>query len=92
MEWTVVTVLIAIAGLAVTVGRPILKLNQNITTLNVTLKYIDERVTKHDKALDDQAKHARESHKKLWDHNEEQDRKLEDHEKRLYHLEQNKEE
>lgn len=83
MEWTAVTVLIAIAGLFVTVGKPILNLISSITTLNNTVeglkKEISELNTKNSA-----------SHQRLWDHNDEQDERLADHETRIHDLEQRK--
>lgn len=79
-EWTVVTVLIALVGLFITVGKPIINLNKNITTLNMT-------VQQNSKSIEEQQKKAHESHRKLWDHNTEQDKKLANHETRISLLE-----
>ena len=38
MEWTVVTVLVALVGLFVTVGRPVVELNRSITRLTTMLE------------------------------------------------------
>ncbi len=40
MEWTTVTVIIAIVGLIATVTTPLIKLNSNITRLTVILDNI----------------------------------------------------
>ncbi len=37
MEWTVITVLVALVGLLATVGAPVIKLNSNLTKLTVLL-------------------------------------------------------
>lgn len=87
-EWTVVGVIIALVGLFCTVGAPILKLNKNIVELNVTMKSQGEEIKANKKALDEQKEHARESHKRLWDHNEKQDDMLTDHETRIKLLEE----
>lgn len=79
MEWTVVTVIIAIVGLLATVVKPIISLTQSITRLTTVVEQIDER-------LADQKEHSREAHQKLWDKNEQQDRRMDDHEKRLHDL------
>lgn len=42
MEWTVVTVLIALVGLFVTVGKPILTLNSSITHLQDAIDNLRE--------------------------------------------------
>lgn len=86
-EWTVVSVIIALVGLFITVGKPIINLNNTMTTLNVTMQQHDEEIKKHDKKLEKQAEDAHTSHQKLWDKNDEQDAKLGDHETRLSILE-----
>ena len=42
MEWTVVTVIIALAGLMATVGAPVIKLNGTIVKLNATIITLDK--------------------------------------------------
>ena len=75
-EWQVVGVIVVIVGLIITIIGPIIKLNTSITMLTVTLKSmsgdIEELTVKNSK-----------SHERLWVHNEEQDKMLNDHEKRL---------
>ena len=80
MEWTTVTVIIALVGLGAAVIKPIVSLTQSITKLTVVV----ERLLRE---LDDQSEHSRESHKRLWDHNEEQDNRLDDHERRIHDME-----
>ena len=88
MEWEIIIgCLAAIIGLFLTVGTPIIGLNTTITKLNVTLQNIEHRVDDHDKALEKQAKHAKESHTRIWEHNQVQDDKLTDHEQRITLLE-----
>lgn len=78
-EWTVVTVLIAIVGLFITVGKPIINLNTNITVLNESIKNIKLQSEKneHDNT---------EAHRRIWKKNDEQDRQLAEHELRLHDL------
>jgi len=80
MEWTTVTVIIALVGLGAAVIKPIVSLTQSITRLTVVVERLERE-------LDDQSEHSRESHKRLWDHNEEQDNRLDDHERRIYDIE-----
>ena len=80
-EWTVVTVLIALVGLFITVGKPILTLNSNVVKLNIN-------VEQNNKELAQQKKDAKESHQRLWNKNDEQDKQLADHETRLGVLEE----
>ena len=80
MEWTTVTVIIALVGLGAAVIKPIVSLTQSITKLTVVVERLERE-------LDDQSEHSRESHKRLWNHNEEQDNRLDDHERRIHDME-----
>ena len=80
MEWTTVTVIIALVGLGAAVIKPIVSLTQSITKLTVVVERLERE-------LDEQSEHNRESHKRLWDHNEEQDNRLDDHERRIHDME-----
>lgn len=75
-EWGVFGVIVALIGFAVSIVTPIIKLNTNITKLTVTL----ERMVKD---VDIQKNSSHEAHKRLWAKNEEQDKRINDHEKRL---------
>lgn len=78
-EWDIVTVLVVIVGLFCTVGAPIIKLNTNITKLNASLESTQK----------DQAKLERDNndaHKRIWEHNDTQDKMLEEHRLRLHDL------
>lgn len=44
MEWTVVTVIIALVGLFMAVGRPIITLNSSITHLQDTIDDLRENI------------------------------------------------
>ena len=76
MEWQVVTVIIALSGFAISIITPIIKLTKSITTLTVTLKQVDSRLTAQEQS-------SKNSHKRLGEKNEEQDEKLNDHERRI---------
>lgn len=91
MEWTVVTALVVIVGLFFTVGKPILALNRNIVELNLTMKQQGTEIKRNTEEIEDQKRHARESHKRLWEHNNQQDETLRDHETRIGALEHKKE-
>lgn len=86
-EWSVVTVLIALVGLFVTVGAPIISLNKNIATLNAEMKRSNARHDKNEKAIEKQQEAAHTSHQKLWEKNAAQDKILGDHESRISVLE-----
>ena len=79
-EWGVVGVIIALVGFAASVVAPIIKLNTSITRLTVTLETVARE-------LNDQKESNHESHKRLWEKNEELDGKLIDHEGRITRLE-----
>lgn len=87
MEWIVVTVLVALAGLFLTVGTPILKLNSNIVKLNCTMEALKEKTELNAQELKEQKLHDHDAHQRIWDHNDEQDKKLADHERRIGYLE-----
>ncbi len=88
MEWTTVTVIIALVGLVVTVTTPLIRLNSNITRLSVILNGIKAELEEQKKALIAQKAESRESHRRLWAHNDDQDNTLNDHETRIRVLEQ----
>lgn len=91
MEWTVVTVIVALVGLFLTVGKPILKLNSTLTVLTTRMDAIECDSKKQSEDLKEQKLHAHESHKRIWDHNAKQDEQLLDHEQRLGVLERDSE-
>lgn len=78
-EWDIVVVIIALVGLFLTVGAPIIKLNTTITKMNTTLSILEER---HNS--DEQKNQA--AHVRLWEHNDEQDAMLHEHRMRLHDL------
>lgn len=80
MEWTVVTVIIALLGFVAAIVNPLTKLTRSITTLTVVVDRLKADV-------EEQRLHASESHRRIWEHNEGQDRRLEDHERRIGTLE-----
>jgi len=79
-EWTVVTVLIALAGLFVTVAKPVLSLNNTITRLSENVERLEAQLT----AL---STHNSDVHRRLWERSDVHARRLEDHETRLTMLE-----
>ena len=83
-EWGVVGVVIAVAGLVATLVRPMLSLNGSITKLNLLAEQLREDL----RLLS--SKNS-ESHARLWEKNETQDRQLENHERRIGALEKGRE-
>ena len=88
-EWNVVLIIIELVGFALLVGKPLLTLNNTITKLNVELSHINGRMDKQQKDLENQKEHASESHRRLWEHENEQDTLLANHEIRIVRLENN---
>lgn len=80
MEWTVVTVVIALVGLGAAIVKPIVSLTRSITSLTVVVERVE-------KELASQARHSEQSHRRIWAKNEEQDGRLDDHEMRIDRLE-----
>jgi hypothetical protein len=79
-EWNVVLILGELIGLFLLVGRPILTLSKTIAEFNTELKNMKARVDAMECG-----KH--EAHNKLWQHIDEQDKELADHETRIRVLE-----
>ena len=80
-EWTVVTAIVVLAGLIVTVAKPILSLNSTIISLTDAVKVLE-------KNLDSIAGKNSQQHEKLWQREAEQDEKLRDHEMRIRLMEE----
>lgn len=78
-DWDIVKDIVVLAGLIMTVTTPLLKLNTSITQLKALLDSVAKQVQENDKSNS-----AR--HKRLWEHNEEQDETLQRHEQRLHDL------
>lgn len=79
-EWGVVSVLIALVGLFITVGAPIIKLVASITKLNSTVQAIQmdlQELTEHNTA----------SHSRIFSRLDGHDEKLQDHEIRISSIE-----
>lgn len=78
-DWDIVKDIVVLAGLIMTVTTPLLKLNTSITQLKALLDSVAKQVQENDKSNSA-------SHKRLWEHNEEQDETLQRHEQRLHEL------
>lgn len=79
-DWDIVKDVVVLVGLIVTVTTPLLKLNTSITQLKALLDSVVKQVQDNDRSNSA-------SHKRLWEHNEEQDELLQDHETRIHDLE-----
>lgn len=78
-EWVIFKDIVVIVGLVITVTAPLLKLNTSITELKTLLESVMKKV----ETLDN---NNTESHRRLWEHNTEQDKVLQNHEQRLHDL------
>lgn len=72
-EWQIVTVIVVLVGLVTAIVTPIIKLNTSITKLTVLLENLKS-------SQDNYEQRNREAHKRIWEHNGEQDEKLNRHE------------
>lgn len=79
-QWSVVETLVVILGLFAAVGAPVIKLITSISELTSTVREL-----KND-FLSLTAKNT-DSHRRIWAHNDVQDARLDDHEKRIVLLE-----
>lgn len=82
MEWTVVTVLIALAGLFAALWKPLSKLTEAITELREAARYLRD-------AFNEQKASNEKAHEALAEDIREHGEKLDDHEKRIIELEHN---
>lgn len=79
-NWGVVETAVVLAGLFATVGAPMIKLISSITKLTATVESLQGNV-------DTITKRNTESHRRLWEKNEEQDRRLTEHDGKIKNLE-----
>lgn len=83
-EYGVIVIVVAMITTAITIMAPIIKLNTTITRLIVKLDNLGTD-------MEELEKHNHESHRRIWEKNDEQDGKLADHESRLKIIENEKE-
>ena len=80
MTWEIVLGVISLVTVCIAIIRPIVELTKAITNLDASCSELSRRFTVFD---EDNAK----GHKRIWEHNEEQDKQLQDHELRIHDLE-----
>ncbi|MEG0898510.1 MAG: hypothetical protein RSF40_02215 [Oscillospiraceae bacterium] len=78
--WTVATIVITLVGFVITVIKAILPLNTAITELT-------EQMKTQNSSLKELTNNNADSHFRMWKHNEEQDKILNNHETRIVVLE-----
>ena len=80
MTWEIFLGIVALVGFCVTIATPLMKLSKTMTELNVNMQNLNQ-------AMNILTANNTESHIRIWAHNEEQDEKLENHEKRITKIE-----
>lgn len=78
---------VIVVGLFFTVTKPMTANTKQMTELTVELKYQREWQERHEKEFKEQIVKNSGSHERIWKHNDEQDKIIEDHEKRIIKLE-----
>lgn len=79
-EWTVVTALVVLLGLIASIVKPLINLNTTLVKLGDSV----ETLRRDLKAQREQSETA---HEEIWAHEDEQDKKLSEHESRIRGLE-----
>lgn len=80
MTWEIFLGIVALVGFMITVISPLMKLSKTMTELNVNMQNLNQ-------AMNTLTSNNTESHRRIWEHNEEQDSKIENHEKRITKIE-----
>ena len=80
MTWEIFLGIVALVGFCVTIATPLMKLSKTMTELNVNMQNLNQ-------AMNTLTANNTESHRRIWIHNDEQDEKLENHEKRITKIE-----
>ncbi|MCC8091489.1 MAG: hypothetical protein LIO55_08960 [Oscillospiraceae bacterium] len=79
-EWTVVSVIVGLAGLLLSLLKPLISLNSTLTRLTDTVEKLEQE-------LAESAEKNREAHTRLWDKAAAQDEMLQAHTLQLARLE-----
>ena len=86
MEWTVVTVIAALVALIAALAKPMLTLCREIVGLRGDLQGLSKATNELTAKMTKFETDNHNAHKRLWDHNVEQDETLRLHEMRLHDL------
>ena len=89
MEWTVVSVIVVIAGLIGTVAVPLSKNTKAMTQLSERINHLVYRMDKDENDLDEFKNKAADKHRLIFDRLSEHQKSLINHEGRIYALEKN---
>ena len=80
MTWEIFLGIVALVGFIISIATPLMKLSKTMTELNINMQNLN-------KAMNVLTANNTESHRRIWQHNEEQDEKIENHEKRITKIE-----
>ena len=80
MTWEIFLGIVALVGFMITVISPLMKLSKTMTELNVNMQNLNQ-------AMNTLTSNNTESHRRIWQHNEEQDAKMDNHENRITKIE-----
>ena len=80
MTWEIFLGIVALVGFCITIVTPLMKLSKTMTELNINMQNLNQ-------AMNTLTANNTESHRRIWIHNDEQDEKLENHEKRITKIE-----
>lgn len=80
MTWEIFLGIVALVGFCVTIATPLMKLSKTMTELNINMQNLNQ-------AMNTLTANNTESHRRIWAHNDEQDERLENHEKRITKIE-----
>lgn len=80
MTWEIFLGIVALVGFIISVTTPLMKLNTSITKLNNSVDVLKSAIDRID--ADNE-----ESHKKIWEHNDEQDEIIAEHSKKINNIE-----
>lgn len=93
-EWDVVLVIVVLINMGLSIYNPLSKAQKDntkaMTELTVTMKNVTERLLGFEKDMEHFETKNNESHRRIWTHNADQDKKIEDHETRLQIIEKEK--
>lgn len=88
VEWQVFLAIVAILGFVITVAKCAKYFTENITNLINSNKNLAHTINSLSDDLKEATEHNRESHKKIWEHNDKQDIILNDYETRISIIEE----
>ena len=82
MTWEIFLGIVALVGFVITVTSPFIKLNKVMTELSCAVRSLQQTIADMNTRFDERIK-------RIWEHNEEQDGTIKEHEKRIIQIECN---